>query len=378
MRNSFVCNDSMQNQVSRMSIENHNEDQNEERNLENSQDSTLPSEKPSTLRIWLMEMRLPFATASTVPVLLGTAIAWAKTGIFLFDVFLLTLVAGVCLHFGANISNDYFDHISGNDDINVDFVSPFTGGSRMIQLGLLTPRAVLAGSMVFFAIGGIIGIYLTLTRGIWVLVLGVIGAGSAFFYTAPPFKFVHRGIGEVFIGLNFGILMTLGAYYVQTLTLELEPVVASIPIAILISAVLYINEFPDYTADKAVGKRTMVVLLGKERAALGYAGMMTSVYLSIAIAFILSIITWYPLIALSTLPLSILGVRRALKAYDRIFEMIPANVSTVVGHLLTGIVMTVGYILEGLASPLEYVIATGLFFFAISLFMYRKLSLPPS
>ena len=363
-----------------MSTEDHSEDPNSESDdpkLDNSQDSSLPSERPSTLRIWLTEMRIPFATASTMPILLGTAIAWAKTGIFLFDVFLLTLIAGVSLHFGANISNDYFDHKSGTDDINVDFVSPFTGGARMIQLGYLTPRAVLAGSMVFFAIGGIIGIYLTLTRGIWVLILGVIGAGSGFFYTAPPFKLVHRGIGEIFIGLNFGILMTLGAYYVQTLTFELEPIVASLPIAILISAVLYINEFPDYTADKAVGKKTMVVLLGKERAALGYAALMISVYVSIATAFILSIVTWYPLIAFSILPLSILGVRRALKAYDRIFEMIPANVSTVTGHLLTGIVMTVGYILEGFASPLEYVIAIGTFFFAISLFMYRKLSLPP-
>ncbi|MFX0056258.1 MAG: prenyltransferase, partial [Candidatus Hermodarchaeota archaeon] len=224
-------------------------------------------EKPSRLKIWMLEMRLPFLTASITPVLLGTAMAWGMHGIFLLDLFLLTLVVGVCLHLGANISNDYFDHISTADDINVEYVRPFTGGSRMIQLGWLSPREVLAGSFVAFGIAAIIGLYLAFTRDMLLLVFGIVGAASGFFYTAPPFRFVSRGFGEVFIGLNFGVLMVLGSYYVQVLVLAWEPVIASLPIAFLITAVLYINEFPDATADEAAGKLTIVVRLGKRRAA---------------------------------------------------------------------------------------------------------------
>ncbi|MHA1909269.1 MAG: UbiA family prenyltransferase, partial [Candidatus Thorarchaeota archaeon] len=238
-----------------------------------SEQNEIPK-KPSKAKIWLLEIRAPFLTAAIVPVLLGTAIAWATTGILLLDVFLLALIAGVCLHIGANVSNDYFDHtsdLSGSDDINVEFIRPFTGGSRMIQLGWLSPREVLAGSFVFFAIAGIIGLYLAITRDLFILVLGIIGAGSGFFYTAPPFRFVKRGIGEIFIGLNFGVLMTFGAYFVQSLDFVWEPIIASVPVALLIAGVLYINEFADFKADRDSGKKTIVVRLGRASASKGYA-----------------------------------------------------------------------------------------------------------
>ncbi|MHA2253401.1 MAG: UbiA family prenyltransferase, partial [Candidatus Kariarchaeaceae archaeon] len=113
--------------------------------------------KPSKVKIWLEEMRLPFLTASVTPVLLGTAVAWAIEDKFELGFFILTLIGSICLHLGANISNDYFDHINRTDDINVEFVRPFTGGSRMIQRGLLTPKEVLTGSFIVYAIGAGIG-----------------------------------------------------------------------------------------------------------------------------------------------------------------------------------------------------------------------------
>ncbi|MFX0108548.1 MAG: prenyltransferase, partial [Candidatus Hodarchaeota archaeon] len=136
------------------------------------------SERPSKAKAWLTELRVGFLTGSLTPVLLGTAIAWSIAGVFLLDVFILTLIAAGCVHLGSNISNDYFDHKednTGTDDINVEFIRPFTGGARMIQLGYLTPREVLAGAMVFFAIGASIGVYLAFTRGLLILVIGIIG-----------------------------------------------------------------------------------------------------------------------------------------------------------------------------------------------------------
>jgi len=327
-------------------------------------------EKPSRLRVWLAEMRAPFLTAAIVPVILGTCVAWASTGIFLLDVFILTLIAGISVHIGANISNDYYDHVSGTDDINIEFVRPFTGGSRMIQRGWMTPREVFIEAMVFFVLGGGIGIYLAYTRGIEVLILGIIGIGSGFFYTAPPFRLVSRGYGEVFIGLNFGVLMTLGAYFVQTQVLAWEAVYPSLPIAILITAVLYINEFPDHDADRDAGKRTIVVRLGRQRAAKGYVILMGSVYLSILIPIALSLTNWYTILGLATLPAAFMGSRYALTHYDQSLQLIPAYASTVFNHLFTGLFLSLSYLLIGLVRPSMCILIWGIACLIISSLFY--------
>lgn len=294
----------------------------------------------------LEELRAPFFTASIVPVLLGTAAAWSYTGRFELIPFLLTLIAGVCLHAGTNIANDYFDHKSGNDEINVEFIRPFTGGSRLIQKGLLTPKTVLAESIVLFAIGGLIGIYLSVTRGPAILALGAIGAFCGFFYTAPPVNIAARGVGELVVGVNFGILMTLGAYYVQTRHFSLAAFLASLPVAILIADVLYINEFPDLAADKAVGKNHMVARLGKERAVWGYLIITLSAYLSILISVITRAIPPYCLLGLVTLPLAMRAINVAVLHHSDSAKLAPANAATILIHLLTGILVAVGFIVD--------------------------------
>ncbi|NHJ15064.1 MAG: 1,4-dihydroxy-2-naphthoate octaprenyltransferase [Candidatus Thorarchaeota archaeon] len=314
-------------------------------------DETMSNQGMSKQKAWLAEMRLPFLTGSIIPVVLGAAIAWGRYQAFTLDLFLLTLVAGVCLHLGANISNDYFDHTeddSGTDDVNIEFIRPFSGGSRMIQSGYLSPREVLTGALVFFAIAGLIGLYLAFIRGIIILILGIIGACSGFFYTAPPFRLVKRGIGEVFIGLNFGILMVLGAFYVQVPIIELEPIIASLPIALLITAILYINQFPDYIADKTADKRTLVVRLGRRKASRGYAVLMLGVYLALFLGGVFDIIAWQSYIGLSSFPLAIVGIIFAFRFYDEPTKMVPANIATIQTHLLTGVFMIFGYILLGL------------------------------
>jgi 1,4-dihydroxy-2-naphthoate octaprenyltransferase len=254
----------------------------------------------------------------------------------------------------------------------------------MIQKGWMSPREVFAEAMVFFILGGGIGIYLAYTRGWEVLILGVIGMGSGFFYTAPPFRFVSRGYGEVFIGLNFGVLMTLGAYFVQTQVLAWEAVWPSLPVAILITAVLYINEFPDHDADKAVGKFTIVVRLGRERASKGYVVLMTAVYLSIIIPIILNLTNWYTILGLTTIPVAVLASRYALKHYDKSLPLIPSYASTVVNHLFTGLFIAWSYILIGLGRDPVCVLIWGLGFLALSFGFYifterkAKAAVPPT
>lgn len=302
----------------------------------------------SRIRVWFDEVRAPFFTASIVPVVLGAVIAWVRLGTFHWGYFLLTLIAGLCLHAGTNVANDYFDHLSGADEGNVEFVRPYTGGSRMIQKGLMSPREVLAESLLFFAVGSLIGVYLAYARGPIVLILGIIGLFSGFFYTAPPFRLTATGLGEVIVGLNFGLLMTLGSFYVQAGSLAWEPVVAAVPVAMLIAGVLYINEFQDAPADAAAGKTHLVVRLGRETAVRGYEVLVAVTYLSIVAGVAARLISPFTLLGLITLPIAIKAVRTARAHYDHYLKLTPANVGTVMIHMLTGVLLSVGYILDKL------------------------------
>ena len=323
---------------------------------------------------WVMALRVPFLTASLIPILLGTAIAWFATGTLYWGFFLLTLLAGLSIHIGTNVINDYSDHKSGNDEVNTEFVRPFSGGSRVIQLGLLSPLEVLSGSLLFFLLSALIGFYLAWTRGPLILVLGAIGVISGMFYTGGPFNWAKRGIGELLVGLNFGILMTLGAYYVQTQSFSWIPVIAAIPVSLLIAAVLYINEFPDYTADKKVGKNTLVVRLGREKAVNLYILIMAGVYLSIAGGVATGALPLTFLLGLITLPLAIKAIQYARKHHSTSFDLVPANALTVTSHLATGLLLTLAFVWNALGSQgLAYVVILGVIFVGFVVLMYRHI-----
>jgi 1,4-dihydroxy-2-naphthoate octaprenyltransferase len=225
-------------------------------------------------------------------------------------------------------------------------VNPFTGGSRMIQEGLMTPRQVLIEAIVLYCLAALIGIYLISVRGSMILILGTVGIASGFFYTAPPFRFVHNGLGEILIGLNFGVLMTLGSYYVQAGSFDLEPLYASIPVALLITAVLYINQFQDYRADRQVGKNHLVVRLGKKKARIGYILIIGSTYCWILITAVLRQTSPYTLIALLTLPLAVKAIKTLIAHYDRSEELMPANAGTIMMHASIGVLLTIAYLLD--------------------------------
>lgn len=291
------------------------------------------------IKLYLAELRAPFFTATIVPIILGAAMAWHSGVGFNWWLFLLTLIAGVFLHAGANVANDYYDHKSGNDEVNTEFIRPFTGGSRMIQKRLLTPREVITEALICYAVGSLIGLWLAYQRGLPILWIGIIGVLTSFFYSAPPIKFVHRGVGEVFIGLNFGILMTLGSYYVQVQRLDWAPVIAAIPIALLIMAVLYINGFQDYNADKSVGKRNWVVRLGRERAAMGYVVFIGAIYLSIALGILTKALPAWALASFVTMLVAVKAIRIVRANYNNVQDLAPANAATIQLHLFIGLIL---------------------------------------
>lgn len=295
------------------------------------------------IKLYFLEMRSPFFTATIVPVLLGSVMGWHRSGGFSWGFFALTLLGGVLLHAGVNVTNDYYDHKSGTDDINQEFANPFTGGSRMIQNGLLTPREVLIEGLLCYAFGSLIGIYLAYERGLPILWIGLFGVVTSFFYTAPPIKFVHRGIGEVFIALNFGTLMTLGAYFVQTQELSWAPVIASLPVGLLILLVLYINEFQDYKADKTVGKLHWVARLGRKRASEVYGIFLIATYLTVIAGVMTRAVPKWGLATLFTLPIAVKAYKTARVNFDNLVQLTPANAATIKLHLFVGLILTASY-----------------------------------
>ena len=289
-------------------------------------------------------MRAPFFQAVIVPSLLGTAIVWYRTGKFYWQYFLLATLAVVFINAGTNLTNDYFDHQSRSDDINRE-ATPFSGGSRVIQENLISPGRIYRTSLIFFGLAALIGLYLTFARGLLVLVIGILGVLSGYFYTASPIRIGYRGWGELVAGLNCGPLVVAGAYYVQAQTLSLEALFISIPVGLLIAAVLYINEFPDHACDKVAGKNTLIVTMGRERARKGFYSLLLGTYLFIILGAILRIIPWTVIVSLLTFPLAWKAMKIVHSNYSSTQELIPAMSSTVTIHLSVGILLSLGYIL---------------------------------
>lgn len=289
-------------------------------------------------------MRAPFFQAVIVPSLLGTALAWYRTGKFYWQYFLLATLAVVFINAGTNLTNDYFDHQSRSDDINRE-ATPFSGGSRVIQENLISPGRIYRTSLIFFGLAALIGLYLTFARGLLVLVIGILGVLSGYFYTASPIRIGYRGWGELVAGLNCGPLVVAGAYYVQAQTLSLEALFISIPVGLLIAAVLYINEFPDHACDEVAGKNTLIVTMGRERARKGFYSLLLGTYLFIILGTILRIVPWTVIVSLLTFPLAWKAMKIVHSNYSSTQELIPAMSSTVTIHLSVGILLSFGYIL---------------------------------
>mgnify|MGYP001459056472 FL=1 len=292
---------------------------------------------------WMVIMRLPFLSATFVPIFAGAAVTSMLGYQVSWDWLGLTLLAGSLLHIGTNTSNDYFDHMSGTDALNYNYSNKgLNGGSRSIQMGLISPKGILIVAIVTFSLSAIIGVPLIMKSGLPILWLGLIGFFSGLFYTAPPFRFSSRkGMGELLIGLNFGPLMVAGSALVQTGQLLPEAFLAGIPIGFLIAAVVYMNEFPDYDSDKATGKNTLIVVLGPEKARAGYVALVASAFASIIVLVLNGTVPMLSLIALLAVYFGFSATRTLYKYYNnRLLQ--PANWGTIIMHSVTGILFCIG------------------------------------
>jgi 1,4-dihydroxy-2-naphthoate octaprenyltransferase len=306
--------------------------------------------RPKLSRGWLFlrATRLPFLSATVVPVGLGTAVA-GLNGAWHWWVFLLTLFGAAFVHLGLNVANDVFDTMSGADPANTT-PTQFSGGSRVIMYGLLSTKQMAAMSIAFYLAAVVIGLILAATRGWALLWIGIPGVLISIAYTAPPLRLVHRGLGEIAVAVGFGPLMVLGAQFVQEQRVTAEAGYASIPIAILIALVLYENEVPDRPGDANAGKRTLPVRWSKDAVITAYAVAVAVAFGLIAGGAISGLMARPTIIALLTIPMA-KKVYWGLKAhYDSPYELMASLGVGVNLHLYTGMLLIAGYVIAIIAA----------------------------
>lgn len=303
-------------------------------------------EKPWLSTPWLImrTFRLPFVIATILPVAIGAAVAF-RAGHFDLTLFALTLAGALLLHLGVNTANDYFDSRLGADDINTT-PTPYSGGSRVIQYGLLPGTAVLSLSTSAYLAGSLIGLYLAFTRGLPVLLIGLVGLVVSWGYTAPPLKLAYRGLGELVVGLGFGPLLVLGAYYVQAQTVSIEAGLVSIPLGLLVMLILYVNEVPDRTWDDEAGKKTFVSRMSEDSIVKGYELAMASVYGVILLGSITRIFPLTVLLALLTVPMAVKEARLIGRNLGNTYGLVVAMSSNIKIFVYTALFMLIGYLIS--------------------------------
>jgi len=296
------------------------------------------------LLIWIRAVRAPFFTASIIPLALGMAIAWYEAQVFDPLLGIMTLISGVAIHAGTNLANDYFDEEA--DNIN-EYYSPFNGGSRIIQNQILTSSNIIKASIASYFVGVLLAISLIfLTNGYLLILFLVIAIGLGFFYTAIPVQFSYHGMGEIAVFVGFGPLGVLSAYYIQLGHLNsFLPYFVSIPIAILIAMVLFLNEFQDFEPDLKASKRTLVVILGKKNSAKIYQIGLLLTYCSLFFIFLLLNLPLLVLLPVISFPLAVNIIKIVRVNYLNIGELLPANGQTIALHFIFGLLMILGFVL---------------------------------
>ncbi len=293
---------------------------------------------------WLVITRAPFLTATLMPVLFAAAWVGWRYGPepFPWLPFLCALVGAAALHVSANTFNDYFDWTSGTDALNADYFSPYSGGSRCVELGLISEGGLLTLAVVSLVVSAVAAAPILYLHGAGVLAFGAAGAFLAYFYTAPPLRLSARqGLGELSVGLAFGPLLVAGCVLAFTGKVQAVDFLVGVPLGLLTTAILLINEFPDAEADALAAKNHLVVTLGTARSRWVYVAL---VGFGFALCVALVLVGALPpgaVAMLLAIPIAIKAVRVLFLHYrDR--ELIEANAATIKLHFVAGLLLTAG------------------------------------
>lgn len=289
---------------------------------------------PRTVNRWVLGARPRTLPAAVVPVLVGTACAVGTTTVVWWRV-VAAMVAALAIQVGTNYLNDAADGERGTDDNRV-------GPTRLVASGMATARQVKLAALAAASVAAVAGLALTVAVGPELLLVGLASFAAGFLYTGGPRPYGYAGLGEVFVFLFFGVVATVGSTYVHTGTVTGLSLLASVPVGLLATALLVVNNLRDIPTDTVAGKRTLAVRLGDTRTRVLYVVVLTGTYLVV------------PLFALFDRPgaaLALVGVVLARKPVQRVLEgasglaLIPVLGATGRVQLVSGALLAVGLVL---------------------------------
>jgi 1,4-dihydroxy-2-naphthoate octaprenyltransferase len=265
--------------------------------------------RSDAVRIWLMAARVRTLPAAVAPVLVGTSLA-VQQGVFRPGAFVAALLGALFIQVGTNLANDYSDARRGADA--EDRVGPV----RVTAGGLVPPRQVLVATYVTFGLAVVCGLYLVAVAGIELLIVGIASIAAGVLYTGGPKPYGYEGLGELFVFVFFGLVAVTGSAFAQLEAWPWEAFVLGVPVGLLASAILVVNNIRDMDSDRRAGKRTLAVRLGRAPARTIYALMVYLAYLVAPLPWLLGSLGPWLLAPWLTLPLAVRLVRNVRRHAD--------------------------------------------------------------
>jgi 1,4-dihydroxy-2-naphthoate octaprenyltransferase len=302
--------------------------------------ATLTTPAPSRAAIWLRALRLYSVTASAVPVLFGIVLAWHLRDGLGALLAIPALLGGVLIHLGTNLINDVGDYKKGVDHEGA------LGGSGVLVDRLLTSEELSRAAWICFGLAAAIGLGLCAARGLPMLALGSLGILGGWGYTAGP-NYKYLGLGDLFVFILMGPLMVLGGALAVDGRVDLaalsSPLYASIPIGLLVTAILHANNLRDLEADQASGLHTVAISLGRQKSLVYFRVLVYGAYAALPVLAVLHVLPWGSLLALISLPIAH-KTSAAISAAETIEarRQTPFVEGTAKLHLAFGVLLIVG------------------------------------
>ncbi len=289
---------------------------------------------------WFRVIRIRFLLASVIAVSVGLALSWWH-GVQI-DIWyaIMTLGGVIALHASVDLLNDYWDYKRGIDTLTQR--TKMSGGTGVLPEGLLEPTQVYRAGIIFLIIGGLIGSYFVVIDGIIIGLILAFAVLSIYFYST---KIVDSGLAELFVTVK-GTMIVLGTYFIQSSEINISSIMAGIFVGVLSSLVLFITSFPDYEADKAKGRKTLVIFLGKQKATTMFWIFPIIAYSVLISGIIYEIFPLYCIISLAVVPLIIKAGLKLKQNFDEIPGLVPAMSSTITFSRITGTLFVIGFILS--------------------------------
>lgn len=292
------------------------------------------------LSVWFRVIRVRFLLASVIAVSVGLSLNWWQNSSFeIFDA-MLTFAGVMALHASVDLLNDFWDFKRG-----IDTKTPKTkmsGGTGVLPEGLLQPSSVYRAGIAFLITGSLIGSYFVITDGITIAIILGFAILSIYFYST---KIVDSGLGEFFVAVK-GTMIVIGTFFIQSGELSIESILAGIVVGSLSSLVLFIASFPDHDADKSKGRKTMVIVVGKQKASKLFWIFPIISYLTISIGVFMDFFPMISLICFVSLPLLIKSGQGLLKNYESVESLVPFMSSTLMFSRITGGLFVASFLID--------------------------------